>query len=234
MARNYYNLNKANEKKIKLFLNTLIADNTTIVGYRNAFHSLGLCLGEILREKYRINVKNTHLVCANEDADWLATGVMKGAGIEKTNISVFWTTRKILSTDPRIEITPIFKEYNSSLEPRDHLIVVKSVISSSCVVKTQITHIVNDVKPKFIHILSPVMLQSADESLKKEFPPSIYNKFHFLAFAKDTESDENGVVLPGVGGMVYHHLGIEIKENYMPALVKKRMWPSSYDDLLFG
>jgi len=223
MARDFYNLNKDNEKTVKSFLETLIDENTSTDMYREAFHSLGRILGELLRKEYDLNDKNTHLVCATEDADWLAKGVLEGAGIETTEISVYWTSRKLINNKPRIEISPIYKEYNSSLKQRDHLIIVKSIISSSCVVKTQITHIVNDVKPEIIHILSPVMLQSADDSLKKEFPPSIFKRFHFLTFAKDTESDENGVVIPGIGGMVYKLLGIDSKESYLPDLVLKRM-----------
>ena len=235
MARDYYNLNKDNESTVKSFLETLIDENTSTDRYREAFHSLGRFLGQLLCQEYDLSEKNTHLVCATEDADWLAKGVLEGAGIEKAEISVYWTSRKLITQEPRIEISPIYKEYNSSLNQRDHLIVVKSIISSSCVVKTHITHIVNNVKPKIIHILSPVMLQSADDSLKKEFPPSIFNKFHFLTFAKDTESDENGVVIPGIGGMVYDLLGIDSKESYLPDLVMKRMWPSYFgDDLLFG
>ena len=234
MARSYYNLDKEIEKDVKSFLEDLI-NNTSVEVYRNAFLSLGRYLGRLLCQKYSLNNKNTHLVCATEDADWLARGVLEGAGIVTTDISVYWNSRTKINSNPRIEVSPIYKEYNSSLEQRDHLIVVKSIISSSCVVKTQITHIINDVKPEYIHILSPVMLQSADISLKKEFPSNIYDKFHFLTFAKDTDHDENGVVFPGIGGMVYSNLGIENIGSYLPDLVMRRLWPSYFsDDVLFG
>lgn len=104
--------------------------------------------------------------------------------------------------------------------------MVKSIISTSCVVRTQLTHLINKICPEEIYIVAPVMYKDAQTNLKKEFPASISNQFKFLTFAIDTIKDvEKGVIL-GVGGMVYPKLGlgdIHEKNKYIPNLVKERM-----------
>ena len=74
------------------------------------------------------------------------------------------------------------------------------------------------------------MFVSAKESLMNEFPSSVSSKFKFLTFAIDDVRDDKGVVLPGVGGMVYPKLGLgnQVEKNsYMPQIVRDRVFASS-------
>jgi len=127
-----------------------------------------------------------------------------------------------LASDP----SPIVKSY---LEPAtaniETLIVVKAIISSACVVKTNLSKLIEQINPSAIHLAAPVMFQGSEDLLKDEFADSISSKFHFFTFAVDDERPEDGIIVPGVGGSVYAKLGFDDnnhKNSYMPATVKQR------------
>ena len=107
-----------------------------------------------------------------------------------------------------------------------YILWVKSIISTSCVVKFQLLHLINKINPEKILILAPVMYKNAQVGLIREFPDYINSKFQFLTFAIDTERSLSGEVIPGVGGMVYPKLGlgdIHEKNKYIPQLVLARL-----------
>ena len=124
-----------------------------------------------------------------------------------------------------MEISPIVKAYEDPIKKCRLLVIVKSIIGSSCVVKTQLTRLIDRVHPEKIAIIAPVMYKDGKPNLEKEFPEEISKKFCFLTFAVDDERKDNEVI-PGVGGMVYSRLGlgnIETKNQYIPKMVKERM-----------
>lgn len=204
----------------------LLADkNTGEIEYRDAFHKLGILLGYALKaNNNEISADNTLIACANEDADWLAKGVMEGIELPNLPMAVFWNKRFTLKDG--IDISPIISTYQDKTnENLNNVIIVKSIISSSCVVKTQLLRLLSTISPNHIYILAPVMLDQAEENLKNEFPEEIFNKFQFIAFAVDDKID-NGEIIPGIGGMVYPRLGLgdgETKNKYVPEIVKERM-----------
>lgn len=66
-----------------------------------------------------VPAEETMLVCASEDADWLAKGVEIGLGKGKLPISVYWSTRNTVyqSEDgDKIEISPIVKAYEDPIK----------------------------------------------------------------------------------------------------------------------
>jgi hypothetical protein len=168
------------------------------------------------------------LVCASEDADWLATGVESGFGKGELKKSVYWSSREVVYTNEdgsKVEISPIEKAYEEPIEDCELLVIVKSIISTSCVVKTQLTRLIGKISPKQIAILAPVMYKDGIPNLMREFPEEINRKFHFVTFAIDDERVGSEVV-PGIGGMVYRRLGlvnIEIKNHYIPEMVLRKM-----------
>lgn len=169
------------------------------------------------------------LVCASEDADWLAAGVESGIGKGDLKKSVYWSTRETVYKDENggtLEISPIVKAYEEPIENCRLLVVVKSIISSSCVVKTQLTRLIGKINPERIVIMAPVMYKDGVPNLMSEFPESVNSKFEFLAFAIDEVRLENGEVVPGIGGMVYPRLGlgdIAAKNSYIPETVMRRL-----------
>ena len=71
MARIFENLNHENKLKVKQALTQLIKPNVDSAEYRMAFSKLGSELGVLITERYP-ELGNVLLVCASEDADWLA------------------------------------------------------------------------------------------------------------------------------------------------------------------
>ena len=207
-------------------LQALSKPGISVGDYKNAFYQIGSALGDLLNKKVDNNYGNTMLACASEDADWLASGVLDSISQKNVSLAVFWNERVTLNQKTKLEYSPIIKSYIEPIENCKTLIFVKSIISTSCVVKFQLLHLINKVNPEKILILAPVMYKNAKESLMREFPDCINSKFQFLTFAIDTERNQSGEVIPGVGGMVYPKLGlgdIHEKNKYTPNLVLARL-----------
>lgn len=227
--RKFENLQYGNETVIKASLEALADKTTGVDEYRNAFRVLGEELGRVLAKKYKtISAEHTMLVCASEDADWLATGVELGLHKGELKKSVYWSSREVIHTNEdgsKVEISPIEKAYEETIEDCQLLVIVKSIISTSCVVKTQLTRLIGKINPRQIAILAPVMYMDSVPNLMREFPKEINRKFDFVTFAIDDEREGNEVV-PGIGGMVYSRLGlvdIETKNHYIPEMVLRKM-----------
>ncbi|MBO7586485.1 MAG: hypothetical protein J6T13_04825 [Bacteroidales bacterium] len=227
--RKFENLQYGDEAVIKASLDALADKNTNVNDYREAFRTLGVELGKILASEYRMALADhTMLVCASEDADWLAAGVESGFGKGELKKSVYWNSREVIHTNEdgsKVEISPIEKAYEEPINDCRLLVIVKSIISTSCVVKTQLTRLIGKTTPDQIAILAPVMYKDGVPNLMREFPEEINSKFHFITFAVDDEREGNEVI-PGIGGMVYPRLGLgnmETKNRYVPEMVLRKM-----------
>jgi hypothetical protein len=224
--RRYIDIKYEKDRDIIDLMHILSSPISSEESYRNSFYQLGKALGTSLNQHTNNNYGETMLACASEDADWLARGVLESLSQKQVSLAVFWNERITLDEINNVEYSPIIKSYIEPIEGCQTLILVKSIISTSCVVKTQLTRLVNTIKPHDIYIVSPVMYKDASSRLEKEFPISISKKFHFFTFAIDTIKDIQGHVLPGVGGMVYPKLGLgdsHEKNKYVPNLVKERV-----------
>ena len=227
--RKFENLQYGDEAVIKASLDALADKDTNVNDYREAFRTLGVELGKILASEYRTALADqTMLVCASEDADWLATGVELGFGKGELKKSVYWNSREVIHTDEdgsKVEISPIEKAYEEPINDCRLLVIVKSIISTSCVVKTQLTRLIGKTAPERIAIMAPVMYKDGVPNLMREFPEEISSKFHFITFAVDDEREGNEVI-PGIGGMVYPRLGLGdmgTKNRYIPEMVLRKM-----------
>ena len=227
--RTFKNLQFGNEAVIRASLEALADKTTDVEEYRKAFHMLGEELGKVLAHEYKaISAEHTMLVCASEDADWLATGVESGFGRGELKKSVYWSSREVVHINEdgsKVEISPIEKAYEEPIDDCQLLVIVKSIISTSCVVKTQLTRLIGKISPKQIAILAPVMYKDGIPNLMREFPEEISSRFKFVTFAIDDERVGSEVV-PGIGGMVYPRLGlvdIETKNYYIPEMVLRKM-----------
>lgn len=228
--RRYENLQNADEQLVRSMLDKLADKSTEVDDYRDAFSKLGVELGKVLASEIEeISSEEIMLVCASEDADWLAAGVEFGIGKGDLKKSVYWSTRETVFTSEngeKLEISPIVKAYEEPIGNCKLLVVVRSIISSSCVVKTQLTRLIGKVNPERIAIMAPVMYKDGVPNLMSEFPGSVNSKFKFFTFAVDEERLEDGEVVPGIGGMVYPRLGlgdIASKNSYIPDMVMNRL-----------
>jgi hypothetical protein len=163
-----------------------------------------------------------------EDADYLAKGVLSRLETHYHDISFacFWNQRFSPFDIPDLQVAPILKKYQEPTQAKiNYLIIVKSIISGACVVKTNLTNLIQKIEPEQIFVVAPVIYQGAEEKLKAEFEEDIYQKFQFFYFARDDERKTSGEVIPGIGGMVYERLGFNgqtDKNKYIPEIVKTR------------
>lgn len=150
--RRYENLQYGDEKVIRNSLDVLADKTTSVEAYRNAFETLGVELGHALAQQVSdVPAKEIMLVCASEDADWLAKGVENGLGKGELPMSVYWSTRNTVyqsENGEKIEISPIVKAYEEPITKCRLLVIVKSIISSLRVVKTQLTRLIDCVHPR--------------------------------------------------------------------------------------
>lgn len=216
--RRLYNISPEVEKLLQDLLCSL--DSET---YRRTFYCLGAQLANLLNERIE-NGSRVALACASEDADWLAKGIVDKFKLS-LDLCIYWSNRHQLGFDNEgnsIEFSEIEKSYEEIKEGTDTLIITKSIISSSCVIKSQILRLTSRYNLKKIYIVSPVMYKDAEKNLKEEFPECLYNLFEFVYFAIDEDKDDKGWVYPGIGGSVYEKLGVEPRVYY-PEILDSRM-----------
>lgn len=210
----------------KMLLDNLIKKPINHNDYRSIMEKLGEKLAkELIQQLHGFN--KILLICTNEDADFLARGVICALeNLDSLHVSLacFWNDRKSISEN--IEVAPIIRRYIEPIKDSvDVFVVVKSIISSACVVRSNISELIFDKNPKYVFILSPVILVGAQQRLEAEFDKNITQNFRYLWLAEDSETSENGNVNPGIGGSVYELLGIgtsKDKNKYTPKIVSER------------
>ena len=189
---------------------------------------IGRNLGDALLDQINSDQANVYLACTVEDADFLARGILQSleGKIRKVFFACFWNQHFSPFEIEDLKVAPILKRYQEpASENINYLIVVKSIISGACVVRTNLVHLIQSIEPEKIFIVAPVIHAEAEQKLKSEFEEAVYNKFQFFYFAKDEERTSTGEVRPGIGGNVYQRLGFEdqdSKNKYIPEIVKKR------------
>ncbi|OLP15972.1 hypothetical protein BST81_23200 [Leptolyngbya sp. 'hensonii'] len=205
-----------------------IADRTTApVAYQSAMLNLGYVLGDALLTQIEPNPDKVCLATTVEDADFLAQGILERleARLGSVAFACFSNHRTTPFGVDALATAPILKQYQEPADDIDVLIIVKSIISGACVVKTNLRHLIQKIQPAKILIAAPVMYEKAEASLRREFEPAITDKFQFFYLAQDSDRTPEGEVIPGIGGMIYDRLGFDgqaAKNEYVPKIVKAR------------
>jgi hypothetical protein len=200
-----------------------------VAGYREQMRALGVHLASgIVRELGSQKITDICVICTVEDADFLARGLIEeleksGLG-SKIHMICMWNQR--IKKDG-VSISPVLKTYEEDFDRNESIfIIVKSIISGACVVRTNLTRAISAANPQRVFVASPVMLKGAEMRLSSEFPDEISKKFEFVHFATDTDKSPDGQeVIPGIGGSVYELLGLgdsTLKNRYMPEIVRER------------
>ncbi len=219
---------------IRSLLDTLADKSIEAQQYQETMTKLGISLGDALLTKID-KEKSVYLASTVEDADFLARGVLNQLEnhLDSVAFACFWNQRFSPFEIEDLAIAPILKKYQEkTLNDVNYLIVIKSIISGACVVKTNLINLIQTITPEKIIIVAPVMYHTAQEKLKREFDNDIYEKFQFIYFAEDDERTQEGEVIPGIGGMVYERLGFQgqdDKNRYIPEIVKQRRSQNSQD-----
>lgn len=212
----------------KQHLQGLLEDNNNPTAYRDHMIALGEILAQPVANDLKQNNEqdNVLVVSTAEDADFLQFGVthtLQQQGIN-TKLAIFWNNHYQLPN--KTSVAPIVHEFiQTGYETTKNIVVVKSVISGSCVVRTNLLKLFENLKHvENVFIVSPVIYSQSEDNLKSEFPKEISDKFQFIYLAKDNERDETGEVIPGIGGQVYDLLGLAkqpVLTGYIPQVVKR-------------
>ncbi|MDR3570628.1 MAG: hypothetical protein P4L81_00285 [Candidatus Pacebacteria bacterium] len=199
--------------------------------YRDAMYALGKDLAaRMAAQLVPTKMLDVCVACTVEDADFLASGIVAGfrdAGLadDRLKLACFWNKRVKRfdgTEDDSFDVAPIVKEYREPMDVRHSVVVVvKSIISGACVVKTNLSSLIDDIEPERVFVAAPVMYKGSRERLASEFAPDVANRFEFFTFAIDDQKSGE-IVEPGIGGSVYSRLGLEEKDAYVPNIVKVR------------
>jgi hypothetical protein len=198
-------------------------------GYREVMRMLGSHLADSMLPRLLSEpAKDICVICTVEDADFLARGLIEGLESQifdaRTRMICMWNER---IKSEGVSVSPVLRTYEETFDRNDTIfVIVKSIISGACVVKTNLTKVISSANPKRIFVVSPVMLMGAEDRLAREFPYELSKKFEFVHFATDIKKSGDGEeVLPGVGGSVYELLGFgneRAKNKYVPNIVRER------------
>lgn len=213
-------------------LNVLVDASSSVLAYQKAMTELGTHLASAIHKLAPLPSNGPIcVVCTVEDADFLARGILdglQGSGIDSNRLRLicFWNERVRSfngSNESAFDVAPVIKEYR---EPTDVsnavIVVVKSIISGACVVKTNLAMLIDRMTPKRVIVAAPVMLEGAEKRLAAEFPRAIADHFEYITFAVDDQKGPDDNVIPGIGGSVYERLGVTARMSHVPQIVKER------------
>jgi hypothetical protein len=225
MTRTYSQLANSSARDL---LNVLTDRTVTPEGYRQALISLGEILGEAILSEIKDPECSVYLASTVEDADFLTQGILHllVPHLPTLGFVCFWNQRFAPFDIADLIVAPILRKYQEpSSKTINYLILVKSIISGTCVVKTNLSALIESIEPEKIFVVAPVIHTQAEQNLKKEFSETISDKFQFFYLAKDDEINAAGEVIPGIGGMVYERLGLvdqDGKNHHTPEIVESR------------
>jgi hypothetical protein len=227
MNNRQYSAFAEGDAEARELLGVIANKSTTVEDYKRAMTVLGEKLAAEIAPKISNDTSSdVYVVCTVEDADFLGRGVISkleslGFG-SQIKLMCLWNAN---IREEGVSLSPILRQYKEeSNANRACVIVVKSIISGACVVKTNLARALTTIDPEQVFIASPVLLEGAQERLADEFPKFMSHKFQFVWMATDSEKIGEEVI-PGIGGSVYERLGFEnskSKNTYVPIIVKQR------------
>lgn len=213
-------------------LQQLIKDNVSVAEYQKAMYELGAQLGQLFCQKHQGIKKPVLVVSTAEDTDYLVAGFIQvlTANNIKTKIAVFWNHH--YSLPDKSSVAPIVNQFlEDDYQTCGHIAMMKSIISGSCVIHTNLAALINEivlVNIADIAVLAPVMYEQAPHNLNNVFTQKIAEKFSFYSLAIDSQRDDNGIVYPGIGGEVYGKLGLAdqpaLMGTFIPNLVRQKLF----------
>jgi len=218
------------DEKINSLLDKLVDPKTESEEYARVMYMLGNELGYLLLQKIDASCYKIALASTVEDADFLGKGIIDilEKNGKKVLLTVFWNKRFKPNEENDIAVAPIIKEFHDEgYRNVDTLIIIKSIISNSCVVRTNLTKLIEEANVGQIFIVAPVLLRGAIKNLECEFDDEIVKRFDYLYFAEDDKKNKEGFVDPGIGGDVYKRLGFESqykKNRFIPEIVRGRRY----------
>ncbi len=212
--------------EVRIALESLL-NEPPIAQYGRAMKSLGKSLGLAIKSRLGSD-KPFAIVSTPEDADFLVDGMLSSLPRSRARLVCYWTKRKHFEDGDLATVVQQFVDPRLTNHPNvETVVVAKAIISSGCIVRTHLEKFLTESQPKRVIIAAPVMVKGADQQVASAFPKAISRTFEFVTFAKDPAAGPDGVVRPGVGGVVEERLGLKDRpERFSPALISA--WRERY------
>ena len=141
-----------NDRTILTYLEILANKSIEPERYREVMEQLGNKLGQIILNRVIDSSPHSlYLASTVEDADFLAKGIILQLENHFSNIgyACFWNKRFSPFGISDLKVAPILKKYQEpSPSNIDYLIIVKSIISGACVVKTNLVNLIQKINGK--------------------------------------------------------------------------------------
>jgi hypothetical protein len=145
---------------IKVLLNKLLDKATVPELYQATMTELGSHFGDVLLGNIDERSTSVYLASTVEDADYLVKGILDQLETQLKSISITcFRNQKLSPFDIEdLQFAPILRKYREpSSKTVNYLVVVKSIISGACVVKTNLLELILKIEPEKIFIVAPVI-----------------------------------------------------------------------------
>ncbi|PNK06798.1 hypothetical protein CEP12_08540, partial [Cylindrospermopsis raciborskii S14] len=141
---------------VRKLLETLANKGVNPEQYKETMTKIGDNLGNFLLTKINDKTSDIYLACTVEDADFLAKGILSELENHYHNIAFacFWNKRFSPFEIEDLKVAPILKKYQEPSHGKvQYLIVIKSIISGACVVRTNLVNLIQKIEPEKIFIV---------------------------------------------------------------------------------
>jgi hypothetical protein len=185
--------------------------------FSEVMYDCGQALAAILLESLQEAPRKVCVMTPAEDADGIAKGVvdhLKGHGVD-AYLLCLWNQLSTPFVGGEM-VAPILRKYaQDGYDECDQLIAVQSFLGDSTVLKTNITAHFDKLKPQVVHVLAPAMHTKLQETLNRQFPESIHERFRFYTFVYDSDLDAaTGELRPGIGGLPAERMNHQRHTSY--------------------
>ncbi|MDP9808105.1 hypothetical protein J2W42_000943 [Rhizobium tibeticum] len=143
-----------------------------------------------------------HVVCSVEDFEGIGSGIRgELTRFGKVSFSCVWPQFERLSTDPLIEVCPIYKAYHQPVPDKNYTLVVACAnVGSTTPLVSILTHLIYDrgfEDYEHIQIMAPVIHVDAKAELERRVT---LEKVEWSPAQLDTVFGDSWSTVPGVGG----------------------------------
>lgn len=153
---------------------------------KQALRHLGQHLAAAVRQKLGAKYKGElAVVCAAEDADGLAHGVVQAleqAGLAAhVHLFCHWTRQRTLQGET---LATIAKEYREPFPARGGvLLLVTPLLEQVAPLRAQLSRALEGCQPSHILLLAPLAENGVAQALQQQFPAKLAEKISLLSFA---------------------------------------------------
>jgi hypothetical protein len=168
--------------------------------------------------------KQFHVICSVEDFEGIGSGIRgELTRFGDVSYSCVWSQFERLSSEPLIEVCPIYKAYHQP-KPDDKytLVAVCANVGSITPLVSMLTHMIYDRgfdDYEAIQIMSPVVHIDAKSEFERRI---VLDRVKWAPAQFDTAFGDSWTTLPGIGGNPIARIGFSNSREYlqyMPAEV---------------